>query len=530
MVVAKGIFIYALGAGNYSPVIYYLGDRKNSFRTRYVEAAILKLFPEYLSESLESSAGNLNWEWAKVIAVLTDVAKEKNYEAEDGLKKRMLELNVAEDRLEEILLSDMSFEEVLRAVYEVYAKIRKFLEEEFTEDEEDLYVVVDITHSFRSFAFAVLIESVVLKELFGGKVKEIYSFYGNFEAKSGDGYAPIVDVSSLMDLMDWIFTLREFRRYGKTYGLVNSYKGIAKKIYKKYREREELKRLKGYMDGVMNFVTRMESFASISHLPAVETLIKESAKDERFIRWLRGKEIDETASPVKDYELDLFLVSLDLLKEKVLEYLPSGGSSEVSFSRDEPFERLLCGVEGVRWCLEHGLIQQGYTMLEELLVDTVISFWEVYSGEKLGSSSDEKESGKQKDENMEIYKTLRLAISGLIEHFREYQNGKYHNETGRNWVEYLLTRGDKNKKLVDVLGSDRLVGIFNVLGKNRWLVEVGNGLIQNRNKLNHAWTAEKMSTLASESNKPEELENKLRELLEKYSEGLRKALETRNFS
>jgi CRISPR-associated Csx2 family protein len=76
-------------------------------------------------------------------------------------------------------------------------------------------VIFDVTHSFRSLAFFGLVTVKYIKEVLGRDVALEFVSYGMFEARElNNGVTPIVDLSSLVKLMDYMKAAEEFERFG----------------------------------------------------------------------------------------------------------------------------------------------------------------------------------------------------------------------------------------------------------------------------------------------------------------------------
>lgn len=77
-------------------------------------------------------------------------------------------------------------------------------------------VSMDITHSFRSLAFYqfMFIHYLIQTSRYKVVLKNVY--YGMFEVINELGYAPVVDLSILTDMMEWINGIFEVNQYGGT--------------------------------------------------------------------------------------------------------------------------------------------------------------------------------------------------------------------------------------------------------------------------------------------------------------------------
>lgn len=77
-------------------------------------------------------------------------------------------------------------------------------------------IVVDITHSFRSLPLLIMQLILYLKQIGSPKVKVTHVYYGMLEVKQKLGYAPVVDISSMISLSDWITGAFTFKLNGSS--------------------------------------------------------------------------------------------------------------------------------------------------------------------------------------------------------------------------------------------------------------------------------------------------------------------------
>lgn len=77
-------------------------------------------------------------------------------------------------------------------------------------------IVVDITHSFRSLPLLIMQLILYLKQIDSPKVKVTHVYYGMLEVSQKLGYAPVVDISSMISLSDWITAAFTFKLNGSS--------------------------------------------------------------------------------------------------------------------------------------------------------------------------------------------------------------------------------------------------------------------------------------------------------------------------
>ena len=225
-------------------------------------------------------------------------------------------------------------------VWQIFQRILDFLK---PNDE----VVFDVTHAFRSIpllAIVVLQYAKIMKKV---SLKGIY--YGAFEALGPmvreipieDRRAPIVDLTSLNSLMDWCLATDRFLETGD----VKSAGALARA-------------------GVQGILT--ETRGKDEAAQTIRTLGASLSRFTTMLSTCRGPDITDTATGLKQWiekcqHLDLpspFRPLFNMIQNR-LEF----------FNGDT----LKHGLAAVRWCADHNLIQQGFTILEEILFTYVIS-------------------------------------------------------------------------------------------------------------------------------------------------------------
>jgi CRISPR-associated DxTHG motif protein len=99
---------------------------------------------------------------------------------------------------------DISEDQTPEAHFEILEKITGVIS-----SEDDL--ILDITHSFRSIPMVALTAAFYLKAT--QKVKSLKIYYGAFEWGS-TGTTPIHELTSLLDIMEWVNAAQVFQRFG----------------------------------------------------------------------------------------------------------------------------------------------------------------------------------------------------------------------------------------------------------------------------------------------------------------------------
>ncbi|MDH7596692.1 MAG: TIGR02221 family CRISPR-associated protein [Methanothrix sp.] len=86
---------------------------------------------------------------------------------------------------------------------------------------EKAELILDVTHGFRHYPFLFFTACLYLKALKDVKIKKIW--YGRLDAKNPDGAAPFMDLSILLEMVDWFHVVQSFRD-------MSNPKALAKKL------------------------------------------------------------------------------------------------------------------------------------------------------------------------------------------------------------------------------------------------------------------------------------------------------------
>lgn len=78
-------------------------------------------------------------------------------------------------------------------------------------------LIIDITHSFRSLPMYMMNLLIYLRNVSQKDISISHIHYGMLEMSSELGFAPIIDLKSMMDVNDWITGAYSFSEYGNAY-------------------------------------------------------------------------------------------------------------------------------------------------------------------------------------------------------------------------------------------------------------------------------------------------------------------------
>ncbi len=327
-----------IGPTRYIEAYYVYNNKKSQKACQFIQEALLEFFCK---------------DWEKddqAVIFLTEESRRKNWlsksECEDanfdkGLKDRLedakkrLKLNFS---VKEVEIPEGKTEEEL---WEIFEKINSNI------SEEDI-LVFDITHSFRSLPMLTLVVLNYVKFLKNVKINQIV--YGAMEALGSpdevrrmpleERKIPVFNLTPFVSLFDWTVAIERFLQTGSAEMI--SKLGI-----------EELKPLltktKGEVGrGLRNLINSLYLFSQ-----NVSTCRAPDFKSN----------IERILNSLPDAEEEL---------EKLRPFRPLFWKIKDRFSNMQINDDITCGLETTRWCLEKGLVQQGFTILRETLVNYVI--------------------------------------------------------------------------------------------------------------------------------------------------------------
>ena len=209
-------------------------------------------------------------------------------------------------------------------------------------------IIFDITHAFRSIPmlaivllnYAKVLKKVSLSGIYYGAFEVLGTYHQVSEQPLEKRRAPILDLTTFDQLMDWSFAVDRFLEAGDAKAI----SGLAKKAISPV-----LKESKG----------KDRAAAAVKYIAdALDTYTKNLAT-------CRGLEISTSVEHLKQ-ELEK---SKDVDLVKPLHPLFEHISKQVAFYKGDIISD---GIQAAKWCLEHNLIQQGFTILQEILITNFI--------------------------------------------------------------------------------------------------------------------------------------------------------------
>jgi len=328
---ARKVFLSFLGTTDYVECNYYLEDdhSRSADNVKYAPEAIAQLNCSDFSSGdamyffLTEDAQKTNWEDDGHVDRTTQTLKKNK-----GLRARLNEKVPAPQKVAVEIPEGYDTEQIWTIFRKVYACLK--------EGDE---LVLDITHAFRSLptlAMTMVTYARALKEI---RLKGVY--YGAFEALGNprevsemplaDRQAPVLDLTAFAELQEWSLAARDFLKFGNAAALSERARNGGAGLPSESGQ---------ILDRFSDYLSRLTQGVSTVRGPEII--------EGRIFR-----ELQDSIADLKKVNLPgPFQPLLGKVQEKV--------------NRFKPGRDLENGLAAVRWCLDHQLIQQGITLLQEV--------------------------------------------------------------------------------------------------------------------------------------------------------------------
>lgn len=334
----KKIFLSFLGAYTYYPSRYYFDKSQSDisqYDVSYIQETLIDIFckdwkPQDKFIVFTTTLAEEN-NWLNKITSYNPKSKETTRDFGKGLKFKLEQKNLSFN-FDNRIIPDGENEEQM---WEIFATILK----EINLGDE---IHLDITYSFR---FIPTLSTVLLnyaKVVKKATVKGIY--YGNYEVgKLNKNKSPIVDLTGFDLLQRWSLAVNIFDNFGVSDELV--------------------KAINISSNNDQSLTSFNESLSEFS----------------KAIYTCRGHQLNTQ-------------IDIDLLR-KAVEKTTDSYVSQLSplvrmiEKKIAPFQNktVLNGLSAVDWCIDHNLIQQGYTFLQETLKSYIVE--KIYGIQHLNDNS-----------------------------------------------------------------------------------------------------------------------------------------------
>jgi len=334
----SNVLVTFLGIQDYLPCNYLLNGKKVS-NVRFIQEAIASLFCTGWTEE------------DRIVIFLTKDARERNWVdnghtdrdgkllQREGLKHRLELLELRANIVPKDVLNGESEDEV----WAIFDKV-------FNQINDGDEVIFDITHGFRSLpmlAIIILNYARVLKNI---KINGVY--YGAFESLGSisdakkidvkERDAPIFNLTPFIHLFNWTGAVNDFLTFGDAKDIRMLTNEETTPILKATRGKDEsaqnLKKLTSQLEGFTELIQTSRGLSVIRDF------------DFNNLRDLISSNKESILKPINPL--------LDKISDKIK-----------GFNNND----IVNGYAAVEWCIEHNLIQQGYTILQETMISKMVA-------------------------------------------------------------------------------------------------------------------------------------------------------------
>ncbi|MCF6246488.1 MAG: TIGR02221 family CRISPR-associated protein [Desulfobacula sp.] len=331
------IFISFLGTNDYLECSYKFQNKliKN---VRFVQEATIKLHCN-------------NWSSNDKVLIFTTKNAYQNNWKDNGHKDRKtgeyLDRIGLEKRLSDLKLN-CSIKQINIPDGKNEAEIWEIFSIVFDEIEQDTEIIFDITHAFRSIPmlaivilnYAKVIKDVSLDGLYYGAMEALGNFPDVKKIPLEKRIIPIIDLTSFDHLMEWSVGIDQFLKSGNASLVSKLAEKSARTILSRTKGRDRSQHI------IRKFANNLEAFT-------------------KTLSTCRGRDISNNIVRLKINLDDCKKIKLNESLNKPLRPLLEKINRQMD-SFPENFDK--DGIQAAKWCLEHNLIQQGYTILQETLI------------------------------------------------------------------------------------------------------------------------------------------------------------------
>ncbi|MFD3157093.1 TIGR02221 family CRISPR-associated protein [Haloimpatiens sp. FM7330] len=419
-------FFSVLGTTEYKPCFYKF---KTTYETRYIQEALTKDICNAWNKEDE------------IIIFLTKEARKKHWYNKEVKEKRLserLKQNCPNVKIKDVDIPSGKNEDEIWSIFEIILK-------NINEDDE---IIFDITHSFRSIPMLVLVVLNYAKALKNIKLAGIY--YGAYDAKvkkNGQEVAPVFDLTSFDNLLEWSEAVNSFLKYGNS-----------KKIKELSTSEELIARVKEEDKSaikIKNFVEKLNDFTNDIYTCRGKLVPNGKSSCKKSVA-TAYKMLKEKLDDISKEKLD------DISKKennliKPLEPLFSKVVDRISeFSSDN---NLKTGMAVIKWSIDNNLIQQGYTALDETIKTYLCKKYKLDDAD---------------------YNNRENIINCSLNIKKESKNGKYKDRS--NSIEQLIIEIADSWN-IDSKYKNKVTQIANKIDDE--IVDLCNKIREKRNDINH---------------------------------------------
>jgi len=331
------VFISFLGTNDYLHCTYYR-DNFEEKDVRFVQEATIK----YCCRNWDSED--------RIVIFITKEAKIKNWmdnghiDRKTKKRKQCIGLKNCIDNLrlnpqvQQIDIPDGHNED---EIWEIF----KIVYDSLNSGDKAIF---DITHAFRSIPmlaivllnYAKVLKNVSLAGIYYGAFEVLGSYHQASEKPLEKRRAPILDLTTFDQLMDWSFAVDRFLEAGDAKAISGLSKRAVAPVLEKSKGKDRAAAAVKYVADALDTYTRT-------------------------LATCRGLEISTSVEHLKQELANCMDVDLVKPLQPLFEYI----NKQVGFYKGDIISD---GIQAAKWCLEHNLIQQGFTILQEILITNFI--------------------------------------------------------------------------------------------------------------------------------------------------------------
>lgn len=342
----RKILLSFLGTNNYLPCNYYLEGKSDQKveNVKYIQEALVQLYrKDFASQD-------------QVLLFLTEKAERMNFWDDGHLDHKTKLFNLSNTGLNsklKLLQSEgFQFQINHKRIKEGFSQeeVWSIFETVADEIQEGDQIIFDITHAFR---FLPMLGIVLLNYLKVTKnITVLGVHYGAFEKLGSfqevsslaiqDRNAPIIDLKTLLEFQSWTSAVNSFIKFGETKELSEASQPQIKSIMVESSGADlATKNLRYIIDQLVVMTSNLQTNRLNILLNQDFTIFTE--------KLINLRESDISVKPFKQI--------LKLIEKKVTPIIAS---------------KELIWLESAKWCLEHKLVQQAFTQLQEGLLTYII--------------------------------------------------------------------------------------------------------------------------------------------------------------
>jgi hypothetical protein len=313
---AERILVTSIGTGQYSEVTYRLGDR--TWSTQFAPAALARLLP---------LAGH------RALVLVTREARQRWY---DPLAEELREAGLTVEPV------DVPLGRSENEILEIFSTLA-----ERVPAGSDLSL--DVTFALRHLPFVYLASLGYLQGLRGVRVSG--AFYGAYDLRNAEREreAPIIDITPLLQLLDWAYAVRAFATSGSVEAVASQMSALVGSLF---RAGERPIALSHAKDAARRLA-----------LPLAEGLLLEAGREAAALCTAAGDLAQSAGSPAAR-------LALQALADSVAHWQRPLSPDKASIPLDA--EELGRQLRLARWYLERGRMSVALGVLREWLVSAMI--------------------------------------------------------------------------------------------------------------------------------------------------------------